>query len=210
VLLRQHGEYGRAAALYEEALLLARDVGLTWVIGLCLRGIAALAGARRQPDRAARLLAAAQALLERIGVVLDATGRSEDAAIHADARAALGEDRFGAAWATGRALSLDDAIADALATTDEIAAGIGAPPDERLHPLPGGLTGREVEVLRLLAVGKTNPEIADALVISLNTVYRHVNHIFTKLAVSNRTEAATYAHQHGLLEPPARRPSPPR
>ncbi len=54
------------------------------------------------------------------------------------------------------------------------------------------------DVLRLLAAGRTNPEIAEALVISLNTVYRHTSHIFTKLGVQNRTEAAAFAHQHGL------------
>jgi DNA-binding NarL/FixJ family response regulator len=63
---------------------------------------------------------------------------------------------------------------------------------------PGGLSQRELEVLRLLAAGRSNPEIAAALVISRNTVYRHVNHIFTKLGVENRTEAAAYAHRHGL------------
>lgn len=61
------------------------------------------------------------------------------------------------------------------------------------------LSARELEVLRRLAAGKSNPEIAEALVISLNTVYRHVNHIFNKLGVENRVEAATYAQRHGLV-----------
>ena len=64
---------------------------------------------------------------------------------------------------------------------------------------PGALSAREIEVLRLLAAGKSNPEIAEALVISRNTVYRHTSHIFTKLGVTNRTEAATYAQRHGLV-----------
>ena len=63
---------------------------------------------------------------------------------------------------------------------------------------PDGLSEREVEVLRLVAAGKSNPEIAAALVISLNTVARHVSNIFDKVGAANRTEAAAYAHRHGL------------
>jgi DNA-binding CsgD family transcriptional regulator len=69
----------------------------------------------------------------------------------------------------------------------------------RLLPTyPAGLTEREVEVLRLLATGKSNREISAALVISLNTVERHINHIFQKTDVANRVEAARYADRHGL------------
>ncbi len=67
------------------------------------------------------------------------------------------------------------------------------------RPALAGWSARELEVLRLVVAGKSNPEIADALVISRNTVERHVNHIFTKLAVSNRTEPAIYAERHGLV-----------
>lgn len=61
------------------------------------------------------------------------------------------------------------------------------------------LSGREAEVLAHLAAGKTNREIADALVISQHTVGRHVEHIFTKLGVSNRAAATAYAYEHRLL-----------
>lgn len=64
---------------------------------------------------------------------------------------------------------------------------------------PGGLTKREVEVLRLIASGRSNQQIADELVISLNTVIRHVSNIFAKTGVANRAEAATYASRHGLV-----------
>jgi DNA-binding CsgD family transcriptional regulator len=66
--------------------------------------------------------------------------------------------------------------------------------------LPDGLSAREVEVLRLLAAGKSNREIAARLVISPNTVTRHVSHILSKTNSANRAEAATYAVRHGLLE----------
>ena len=63
---------------------------------------------------------------------------------------------------------------------------------------PDGLSEREVEVLRLLAAGKSNRDIADGLVISPATVARHVSNIFTKIGTTNRTEAARYATDRGL------------
>ena len=66
-------------------------------------------------------------------------------------------------------------------------------------PYPGGLTRREAEVLRLVALGKSNPEIAEELIISLNTVTRHLTNVYSKIGVSNRAEAAVYAAQHNLL-----------
>jgi len=64
---------------------------------------------------------------------------------------------------------------------------------------PGGLTKREIEVLRLIAGGRSNQEIADELVISINTVLRHVSNIFDKTGVANRAEAAAYATRQGLV-----------
>jgi DNA-binding NarL/FixJ family response regulator len=67
----------------------------------------------------------------------------------------------------------------------------------------GRLTGREVEVLRLVATGRTNRRIAAQLRISEKTVARHLSNIFTKLAVSSRAAATAWAYEHGLLESPA-------
>jgi DNA-binding NarL/FixJ family response regulator len=61
-----------------------------------------------------------------------------------------------------------------------------------------GLTPREVEVLRLVATGKTNRAIAADLFLSEKTVARHVSNIFTKLGVSSRSAATAYAYQHDL------------
>lgn len=85
---------------------------------------------------------------------------------------------------------------------------LGAAPDtarvEALSPTAGpdapmGLTGREVEVLALVATGKTNREIAAALVISEHTVARHVQNILAKLGVSSRTAASAFAFEHDLV-----------
>ncbi|HEU0074021.1 MAG TPA: LuxR C-terminal-related transcriptional regulator [Dehalococcoidia bacterium] len=71
-------------------------------------------------------------------------------------------------------------------------------PFEAMGRLPHGLSQRELEVLRLLAAGRSNQQIADELVISLNTVRRHVSNVFDKTGVANRTEASLYAREHGL------------
>jgi ATP/maltotriose-dependent transcriptional regulator MalT len=73
--------------------------------------------------------------------------------------------------------------------------GITAPPTTAT---PAGLTGREVEVLELVAAGRTNRQIAEALFISEKTVARHVANIFTKLGVSSRAAATAFALRHGL------------
>lgn len=62
------------------------------------------------------------------------------------------------------------------------------------------LTERELEVLRLIAEGKTNQEIADQLVIGIKTVKTHVSNILAKLNVEDRTQAAIYAHRHSLVK----------
>jgi adenylate cyclase len=64
---------------------------------------------------------------------------------------------------------------------------------------PDGLSEREVEVIRLVSLGRSNQQIADQLVISQHTVTRHVSNIFDKTAATNRTELAAYAHKHGLV-----------
>ena len=66
--------------------------------------------------------------------------------------------------------------------------------------LPDGLTQRELEVLVLVAQGKTNRTIATELFISEKTVASHVSHIFTKLGVTSRSAATAYAYDHGLVE----------
>jgi len=85
---------------------------------------------------------------------------------------------------------------------------LGARPDaERVSAMlsrdsarpSGGLTGREVEVLRQIAAGKTNRAIAADLAISEKTVARHVSNIFTKLDLSSRSAATAYAYEHKLL-----------
>jgi DNA-binding NarL/FixJ family response regulator len=69
----------------------------------------------------------------------------------------------------------------------------------RPSPATHGLTARELEVLRLLATGRTNRAIAEELVLAVKTVDRHASSIFSKLGVSSRAAATAYAYQHGLV-----------
>ena len=61
------------------------------------------------------------------------------------------------------------------------------------------LTGREVEVLTMLAAGRSNPAIASELVVTLDTVKKHVSHVMAKLGAANRTEAVARARELGLI-----------
>ena len=92
-----------------------------------------------------------------------------------------------------------------LAAAEDVFVRLGAAPDLAKVTLlrdrttfPDGLTAREVEVLALVARGKSNREVAAALFISEKTVARHVSNIFVKVGVSSRTEAAAYAFEHQL------------
>jgi DNA-binding NarL/FixJ family response regulator len=107
-----------------------------------------------------------------------------------------------------QALGDEEAAAMELNTARTVFAQLGATPDlDRLKTLmereaawkAHGLTERELQVLRLLATGKTNHAIATDLVLSEKTVHRHVSNIFTKLHVSSRAAATAYAYQHHLL-----------
>jgi DNA-binding NarL/FixJ family response regulator len=106
-----------------------------------------------------------------------------------------------------RALDDEEAAALELEAARRVFVELGAAPDvARLDALAGGaigesggLTARELEVLRLVAAGRTNKAIAAELVLSERTVDRHVSNIFTKLGVSSRAAATAHAYEHRLL-----------
>jgi DNA-binding CsgD family transcriptional regulator len=119
-----------------------------------------------------------------LGLLASVLGRHDTAVAHLEAAAQI------AARANARPLlaSIQTDLASAL-----IAAGTGT----ARHP--NGLTEREVEVLRLIAGGCTNREIADALVLSVRTVERHIAHIYSKTNARGRADATRYAVRHHLI-----------
>ncbi|MFI7407569.1 LuxR C-terminal-related transcriptional regulator [Streptomyces sp. NPDC049627] len=109
--------------------------------------------------------------------------------------------------AADRAAGDGDGARMELRAAEQAFRRLGAVPDARRaaalladvrHRQPGGLTEREIQVLRLVAAGRTNRAIAAELVISEHTVARHLNNIFAKLDVSSRAAATAYAYEHGL------------
>jgi DNA-binding CsgD family transcriptional regulator len=104
------------------------------------------------------------------------------------------------------ALGDDESARRSLASAREVLVALGARPDvvalDRLGSpgtRPAGLTEREAEVLGLVAEGRSNAQIATALVLSDRTVARHLSNIFTKLDVGSRTAAAAFAFEHDLV-----------
>jgi non-specific serine/threonine protein kinase len=241
-LARIQGDREGARELLGQSLALGREMGDRSCIarGLAVAGV--MAAELAAHARGARLLGAASAVDPRLRAALEPDERADLDAGRAAAERALGAEAFAAAWAHGRAMSVDEAIAQAstpvagvssapppaaAASRRHSAAGrasaratgpapaggepaVGrattraAPPASgpaaapRRPRLPGGLTEREAEVLRLVAGGKTNRGIAADLLLSEYTVMRHLSNIFRKLGTSSRAAAASFAVREGL------------
>jgi DNA-binding CsgD family transcriptional regulator len=102
------------------------------------------------------------------------------------------------AWQQGRVMPPERTLAVALVNSPELWSVAPSEPRQRLAQLPGALTSREVEVLRLVATGLTNHEIASRLVVSERTVATHMDHIFAKIQVSSRAAATAFAIRSGI------------
>jgi predicted ATPase/DNA-binding CsgD family transcriptional regulator len=109
----------------------------------------------------------------------------------------LGEQRDVELMTAGAALDLNDA---AVYAGQQIDAARRDPSPRARPARPGGLSRREIEVLRLVADGRSAGEIATQLFISSRTAEHHIEHIYTKLGVSNRAEATRWAVKHGVVD----------
>jgi predicted ATPase/class 3 adenylate cyclase/DNA-binding CsgD family transcriptional regulator len=196
------GSPGAAEALFAESLVLARRMGMKMNMAYALFGLALAGRGGVDPSWSARLHGAADQALAELGhalAPLEARLADQD---RQRLRAAMGDGAFEAAYAEGRTLDLARALtlATDTAASDRPASAV-RPPD----PLARfGLTAREREVLSLLAAGRSNPEIGQALFISTKTASVHVSNILAKLGVSGRVEAAVVAQRLGVYGPAAR------
>jgi non-specific serine/threonine protein kinase len=196
----------RAAERYAESLQLLQRIGDATSVAQPMAGVVGLAAGDGRHVDAARVLGMLEAVRDRVGVASQygppAVWYPVRAEGEVSARAALGEEAFSAAFAAGRNLSLAEAVSEAIALSESIAAGASrpAPVPEVIAPGAGAfdLSEREMEVLRLLARRWTDAEIAESLFVSPRTVNAHARSIFAKLDVANRREAAAVAARHGL------------
>ncbi len=193
------GNYTAARALYEESLACGASADKL-AIASSLEGLASVVAAQGEATWAARLWGAAAALRDAYGTPLLPVFRTEYEHAVTTASTQLGEKTFAAAWAQGRTMTLEQVLAAqgpvsmAAPIPAELVTG---PPVPKASTY--GLTAREFEVLRLVAQGLTDPQVAEKLVISPHTVNSHLKAIYGKLGVSSRSAATRYAIEHHLL-----------
>jgi predicted ATPase/DNA-binding CsgD family transcriptional regulator len=186
-------ETARAEAVLLDALAAIRDIAYEQILPAALRTIAQLAARRGAATEAARWFGAEDRVRETQGMELPAARRAGHEQIIAEVGEALGEATFAAAWAEGRADPTSLVVA-ALAARDATAA-VSTRNEDELHGGISELSARERDVLRLLALGRTDREIADALYVTRRTASKHVSAILAKLGVRSRTAAAAIAHR---------------
>jgi predicted ATPase/DNA-binding CsgD family transcriptional regulator len=198
---QRQGDDERAASLLIEALNANRDLGADLGVAQSLERLADVVASRGDDEPALRLLGAADALRERITAARMEAEIAARERLVAGARDRLGERLVVALLAAGAEIPVEQAITEAVAVAtrppaprDEPSAAYAASP--AIDPF--GLTRREREILALLTQRLTANEIAEALFLSRRTVEAHVAHVYDKLGVNSRREAAALAVRHGL------------
>ncbi len=195
------GDYSTARTQYELCLSILRELDHKWFIALGLEGLACLASAQGQPAWAAHLWGAAEMMREAIDASISPVVLARYENFRAAARTQLGEETFAATWAEGRTMPIET-----LLHPSDIAP---SPPETRVTQsttiaklpvtYPAGLTIREVEVLRWVAMGLTDIQVADKLILSSRTVSTHLRSIYNKLGVTSRSAATRFAVEHHLV-----------
>ncbi len=208
------GDVASARCLYQESLTLLFECRVYKEgVAASLEGRQTLEAGQGAHSIAVRLWGAAEALREAIGAPIHLVHRASYEQAIALACAALGEKAFAVAWSEGRSLTPEQVLTTpALAITP----AQGQPQSSRRVPLSKSnptpsssdsalpellepLSERELEVLRLMAAGQSNSEIARTLFVSLGTVKTHLRHIYGKLDAHTRTQAVARARVYQLL-----------
>jgi non-specific serine/threonine protein kinase len=194
------GDDDAARALLREAIALQQLEQFELGFILSLERCAWMSADWHQPQRAARLLGAAEAAREPIGMLL----RPGDKPLYdrhlERARADLDESVFDIAWAEGLALTLEQAIEYALEMPLTAEVVVPQPKTRQAAKQEfNGLTEREREVAARIAQGESNREIAERLVVSERTVETHVTNILNKLGFTSRAQIRKWATEKGLV-----------
>jgi predicted ATPase/DNA-binding CsgD family transcriptional regulator len=192
------GDPERAMAPFTESLTVRRELGDRRGIVECLEGLGSVAIAI-EPAVAVTLFGAAGSLRGTLHAPLRPIDLDPHERDVAAARAALSAAQFEAAWSAGRTLNIDQAIERALALAHTVPPRTSSAPAERAAGAMADLTPREWEVLRLVAAGYSDREVAAQLFVSPRTVGAHVGSILSKLGVQSRAAAAAVAARHGLV-----------
>jgi non-specific serine/threonine protein kinase len=206
------GSADAAVALFAESLDLARRIGFRRYVAHALLGLAATVRGGADLGWSARLHGAAGQVMEDLGYALEPLEARLAGQDRVRLRAAMGDEAFEAEYAAGRALGAVQVLAD-LRRTGTVPGPARAPaaavqaraPGAAQEPAVGPdpdvtlLTPREREVLRLVAQGLSNPDIARRLVLSEHTVHRHLANILRKLGLSSRAAAAAWGARAGLV-----------
>jgi predicted ATPase/DNA-binding CsgD family transcriptional regulator len=197
-LIRSEQErYQDAASLLIEALPHWQRLNNLENISEWLLDAAVIANGVGQPESGTRFAAAASTIQDAVSHALVLPERAVYERAEESLRGALGEQDFVRAWQAGAALSIPQAVAEASTFLSTLLQPAAPGPGRGQEPY--GLTSRELDVLRLLADGKSDKEIADTLFIGLRTVESHVSNLLAKLSVRNRAEAAALAVRRGFV-----------
>lgn len=189
------GQAEQALALFNESMTMQLAQKNTPGIAECLIGFAATAVEYGFPDAGARLLAAAIEIGGQRIVSTWAATKMEYEHYLSLIRTRLTESEFQAEQMAGQKYTLAEAVEYVQRLPLEIPAA------QTTRQELGDLTPREGEIAVLIALGKSNGEIADELVISKRTIEKHIAHIIMKLGVTNRTQIVRWAIEAGLVKP---------
>ena len=192
-VLAAKGDYAAAQTHFEQSLEISCELNEKWVAAVYLVVLGEVIAAQQKLAWAAQLWGAAETLRDAFSIPIPLVQRADYERSVSDARVHLGERAFAAAWAQGRSMTPEQALAARGQKPTPSSAATAAPPT-----YPAGLTAREVEVLRLLASGLTDLQIAEKLVLSPRTVHAHTSSIYSKLGVNSRSAATRYAIEHQL------------
>ena len=189
-IARETRNFARATAHYRNGLTLFRELNDRWATSECLEDYASLASKRGKISARRGAIRRRVALRDALGAAFSPADRADYAAMVAAVPARMTADRFRAAWRRGRTQPLSESIDLALASPFSWA---------RRSKLTGPLTARQVDVLRLVALGRTDRQIATELVVSTKPVSRHLENIYAVLGVSSWTSASLEAMRRGLI-----------